>query len=84
MYFEGILPRDHPKNTRFAINFFTLCGLGGLTVILREHYEKKMKKEASADTDSDTSSSSSSSSDSGDSSTSSDSEDSSSSSSDSE
>lgn len=30
-YFAGILPRDNPKNTRFAINFFTCIGLGGLT-----------------------------------------------------
>jgi pre-mRNA-splicing factor CWC22 len=73
MYFEGLLPRDHPKNTRFAINFFTLCGLGGLTVILREDYEKKMKKESGAgdDTSSSSSSSSSDSDDSSDSSSSS-------------
>lgn len=30
-YFAGIFPRDNPKNTRFAINFFTCIGLGGLT-----------------------------------------------------
>lgn len=30
-YFEGLLPRDNPRNTRFAINFFTSIGLGGLT-----------------------------------------------------
>jgi pre-mRNA-splicing factor CWC22 len=30
-YFQGIMPRDTPKNTRFAINFFTSIGLGGLT-----------------------------------------------------
>lgn len=29
--FEGLLPRDNPQNTRFAINFFTSIGLGGLT-----------------------------------------------------
>lgn len=74
MHFEGLLPRDHPKNTRFAINFFTLCGLGGLTIILREHYEKKLKMEAEKE-----SSSSSSSSDSSDSSSGSDSDSSSSS-----
>lgn len=34
--FEGLLPRDNPQNTRFAINFFTSCGLGGLTDDLRE------------------------------------------------
>ena len=31
--FEGLLPRDNPKNTRFAINFFTSIGLGGLTYV---------------------------------------------------
>lgn len=30
-FFEGLLPRDNPRNTRFAINFFTSIGLGGLT-----------------------------------------------------
>lgn len=35
--FDGLFPRDHPKNTRFAINFFTSIGLGGLTDDLREH-----------------------------------------------
>ena len=34
--FEGLLPRDNPLNTRFAINFFTSIGLGGLTDTLRE------------------------------------------------
>ncbi|XWS44630.1 hypothetical protein CRYUN_Cryun15aG0064600 [Craigia yunnanensis] len=29
--FESILPRDNLKNTRFAINFFTSIGLGGIT-----------------------------------------------------
>lgn len=36
-HFEGLFPRDNPKNTRFAINFFTSIGLGGLTDELREH-----------------------------------------------
>jgi len=36
-FFEGLFPRDSPKNTRFAINFFTSVGLGGLTDELREH-----------------------------------------------
>ncbi|XP_056670785.1 pre-mRNA-splicing factor CWC22 homolog [Monodelphis domestica] len=36
-FFEGLLPRDNPRNTRFAINFFTSIGLGGLTDDLREH-----------------------------------------------
>lgn len=29
--FEGLFPKDNPKNTRFAINFFTSIGLGGIT-----------------------------------------------------
>lgn len=38
-FFAGILPRDNPKDTRFAINFFTTVGLGGLTLDLREHLQ---------------------------------------------
>ena len=36
-HFEGLFPRDNPRNTRFAINFFTSIGLGGLTegIVLR-------------------------------------------------
>ncbi|XP_022985613.1 pre-mRNA-splicing factor CWC22 homolog [Cucurbita maxima] len=41
--FESIFPRDNPKNTRFAINFFTSIGLGGLTENLRE-YLKNMPR----------------------------------------
>jgi pre-mRNA-splicing factor CWC22 len=40
-YFKFILPKDNPKNTRFAINYFTAIGLGGLTVDLRAHLKKK-------------------------------------------
>ncbi|BES93579.1 MA3 [Nesidiocoris tenuis] len=40
---EGLLPRDNPKNTRFAINFFTSIGLGGLTDDLREHLKNLPK-----------------------------------------
>jgi len=36
-----LLPKDNPKNTRFAINYFTAIGLGGLTVDLRAHLKKK-------------------------------------------
>ncbi|KAK9887829.1 hypothetical protein WA026_000142 [Henosepilachna vigintioctopunctata] len=36
-HFSGLFPKDHPKNTRFSINFFTSIGLGGLTDELREH-----------------------------------------------
>ncbi|KII65683.1 Pre-mRNA-splicing factor CWC22 [Thelohanellus kitauei] len=35
-YFQGIFPRDNPRNTRFAINFFTSIGLGKLTDDLRQ------------------------------------------------
>ncbi|CAJ0571850.1 unnamed protein product, partial [Mesorhabditis spiculigera] len=38
--FEGLFPRDNPANTRFAINFFTLIGLGGLTRHERRDREK--------------------------------------------
>ncbi|KAH0874428.1 hypothetical protein HID58_071790 [Brassica napus] len=72
---ESIFPKDNPKNTRFAINFFTSIGLGGITESLRE-YLKNMprlimqqqkqvaKSESGSDSsgsDSDSSSSSSSS-----------------------
>ncbi|CAH9111126.1 unnamed protein product [Cuscuta epithymum] len=35
--FASIFPKDNPNNTRFAINFFTSIGLGGITENLREH-----------------------------------------------
>jgi len=35
-YFQGIFLRDHPKNTKYVINFFTSIGLGALTVDLRK------------------------------------------------
>ncbi|CAN8240485.1 unnamed protein product [Cochlearia groenlandica] len=40
---ESIFPKDNPKNTRFAINFFTSIGLGGITESLRE-YLKNMPR----------------------------------------
>ncbi len=36
-HYSGLFPKDRPKDTRFAINFFTSIGLGGLTDELREH-----------------------------------------------
>mmetsp|Transcript_25598 Transcript_25598/g.22627 ORF Transcript_25598/g.22627 Transcript_25598/m.22627 type:complete len:114 (+) Transcript_25598:706-1047(+) len=39
-YFTGLFPKDHPKNIRFAINFFTLIGLGGITVAMRNYLEE--------------------------------------------
>jgi len=67
-FFEGLFPRDNPRNTRFAINFFTSIGLGGLTDELREHLKNAPKmimtqnqEVESSDSDSSSSSSSSSS-----------------------
>lgn len=37
--FEGLFPKDDPRNTKFAINFFTSINLGGLTDDLRETLE---------------------------------------------
>uniref|UniRef100_A0A453KUP5 Uncharacterized protein n=1 Tax=Aegilops tauschii subsp. strangulata TaxID=200361 RepID=A0A453KUP5_AEGTS len=34
---DALFPTDSAKNTRFAINFFTAIGLGGVTESLREH-----------------------------------------------
>ncbi|KAL6059262.1 hypothetical protein STEG23_022784 [Scotinomys teguina] len=42
-FLEGLLPRDNPQNTRFAINFFHCIGLGGLTDELREHLKNTPK-----------------------------------------
>merc|ERR1712064_245317 len=36
-YFAGLFPKDHPKNMRFAINYFTAIGLGVLTEDLRDY-----------------------------------------------
>ncbi|KAM9709212.1 pre-mRNA-splicing factor CWC22 homolog isoform 1-T1 [Menidia menidia] len=90
-FFEGLFPRDNPRNTRFAINFFTSIGLGGLTDELREHLKNAPKmimtqtqEVESSDTSSSSSSSSSSDSSSSDSSQSDSSDSSSSSSSDSD
>lgn len=94
--FAGLFPRDDPRNTRFAINFFTSIGLGGLTDELRDHLKNAPKlmpttaqipqvvpssSDSSSSSDSDSSSSSSSGSDSSSSSSSSNSSSSSSSSS---
>lgn len=34
-FYSGIFPRDNPRDTRFAINFFTAIGLGVLTEDMR-------------------------------------------------
>lgn len=41
--FNGLFPRDNPRNTRFSINFFTSIGLGGLTDDLRDHMKNLPK-----------------------------------------
>ena len=41
--YSGIFCRDNPKNTIFAINFFTSIGLGALTDELREFRENAEK-----------------------------------------
>jgi pre-mRNA-splicing factor CWC22 len=42
-WFTGIFPVDTPRNMRFAINFFTSIGLGGLTDAMREHLKNLPK-----------------------------------------
>eukprot|EP01135_Chromosphaera_perkinsii_P011651 Nk52_evm34s2462 gene=Nk52_evmTU34s2462 len=70
VYFSGLFPKDTTKNTRFAINFLTAIGCGGLTDDLRDHLKeavriaKEEKKKAMEKADSDSNSSSGSSSDS--------------------
>ncbi|XP_019088732.1 PREDICTED: pre-mRNA-splicing factor CWC22 homolog [Camelina sativa] len=60
--FESIFPKDNPKNTRFAINFFTAIGLGGITENLREYLKnmprlimQKQKQVAESESGSDSS-----------------------------
>ncbi|CAO3694312.1 unnamed protein product [Umbelopsis ramanniana] len=83
--FQGMFPKDNPKHTRFAINYWTSIGLGGITDDLREWLRNApkmiMRRQAESDSssgsDSDSSSgsgSSSSGSDTGSSSSGSDSE----------
>uniref|UniRef100_A0A5S6QE54 Lethal protein 858 n=1 Tax=Trichuris muris TaxID=70415 RepID=A0A5S6QE54_TRIMR len=43
--FDGLFPRDNPHNTRFAINFYTSIGLGGLTIGMREHLKTVPKEQ---------------------------------------
>ncbi|MCJ1309157.1 pre-mRNA-splicing factor cwc22 [Agyrium rufum] len=43
--FEGIFPKDNPRNIRFSINYFTSIGMGVITEDMRE-YLKNMPKPA--------------------------------------
>ena len=58
VFFEGLFPKDAPKNTRFAINFFTSIGLGGLTDALRDFLKTGKTNPADSDAESDSSDSS--------------------------
>lgn len=66
----GLFPTDNPKNTRFAINYYTSIGLGALTDNLRQSLQEataqaaliRAKRHMGSDSDSDDSSSNSSSS----------------------
>ena len=55
VFFEGLFPKDNPKNTRFAVNFFTSIGLGGLTDDLREFLKTGSLKAGPGASDSDSS-----------------------------
>lgn len=65
---SGMFPKDNPKNTRFAINYWTSIGLGSLTEELREWLrtapQQVMTHDSSSSSGSDSSSSSESNSDS--------------------
>ncbi|EXJ66925.1 uncharacterized protein A1O5_10120 [Cladophialophora psammophila CBS 110553] len=46
--YSGIFPTDTPRNTRFAINYFTSIGMGALTEEMREHLKSLPKPEPPA------------------------------------
>ncbi|KAI9798088.1 MAG: pre-mRNA-splicing factor cwc22 [Piccolia ochrophora] len=41
--FEGLFPKDNPRNTRFSINYFTSVGMGAVTEDMREHLKNLPK-----------------------------------------
>ncbi|CCU75647.1 pre-mRNA-splicing factor [Blumeria hordei DH14] len=43
-YFEGLFPKDNPRNTRFSINYFTSIKMGPLTEELREYLSNLPKQ----------------------------------------
>ncbi|ESQ49135.1 hypothetical protein EUTSA_v10020518mg [Eutrema salsugineum] len=49
--FDSIFPKDHPKNTRFSINFFTSVGLGGITQKPRQVLAKLQNAEVIDETE---------------------------------
>ncbi len=42
-HWQGLFPKDNPKNTRFSINYFTSIGMGVLTEDMREHLKNAPK-----------------------------------------
>ncbi|QDZ23687.1 pre-mRNA-splicing factor Cwc22 [Chloropicon primus] len=42
-WYDGVFPKNLPKDTRFSINFFTSIGLGGLTDDMRAHLKNLPK-----------------------------------------
>lgn len=58
--FQGIFPMDDPRNTRFAINYFTQIGLGAVTEDMRTWLQNAPKmlaaQQAAESSDSDSSS----------------------------
>lgn len=61
---SGMFPTNHPRNIRFAINYFTSIGLGQLTQEMRQNLKNLPKEIQNNDSESDTSSDDSSDSDS--------------------
>jgi pre-mRNA-splicing factor CWC22 len=51
--FDGLFPKDNPRNTRFAINYFTSIGLGALTEELREYLKNQPKATVAASSSED-------------------------------
>jgi pre-mRNA-splicing factor CWC22 len=41
--FDGLFPRDNPRNTRFSINYFTSIGMGAVTEEMREFLQNMPK-----------------------------------------
>jgi pre-mRNA-splicing factor CWC22 len=57
--FGGIFPMDNPRNTRFAINYWTMIGLGAVTDDMRTWLEtapERLAAQAEESSDSDSSS----------------------------
>ena len=41
--YDGIFPKDNPRNIRFSINYFTSIGMGAVTEEMREHLKSMPK-----------------------------------------